>query len=82
MTLKRGKQQICNLSIGYRSYITIIKELSGTSAASEPDNCFIIVTYDLYDCFLLIFHDCTFENIRIDYFTGLLNALLNRYYKY
>ena len=36
------------LCIGYRSYITIIKELNGTSAASEPLNFFIIVIYNLW----------------------------------
>ena len=35
------------ICIGYRSYITIIKELSGNELASEPLNCFIIVIYDL-----------------------------------
>ena len=35
------------IGIGYRSYITIIKELSGKSPASEPLYFFVIVIYDL-----------------------------------
>ena len=35
------------ISIGYRSYITIIKEYYvGTSVESEPRNTFIVVIYD------------------------------------
>ena len=33
--------------MGYRSYITIIKELSGNELASEPLNFFIIMIYDI-----------------------------------
>ena len=37
-------QLVC---IGYRTYITIIKELVGTSAACEQLNTFTNVIYDL-----------------------------------
>ena len=36
------------LLVGHRSYITIIKELSGNELCSFPLNSFIIVIYDLY----------------------------------
>ena len=36
-------------SIGYRSYITIIKELSGKERRSGPLNFFIILIYMIYD---------------------------------
>ena len=53
--------------IGYRSYMTSIKELSGNDLL--PTNSF-----------LLFIRDCAFGNGRIDHFMDLLNDLLNRYY--
>ena len=68
------------LRIGYRSYITIIKELSWNERNEWTTKFLNNWIYDLCPTysFLLLFHDCTFRNGLIDHFTDLLN----RYYKY